>query len=192
MKQWKTFTLNLQKEPFMLQHIKAIIFRIYKKKSMRYYLVFLSLGFIGVHLIMKTQVNESSFYVIGTQAMLSLLTLFIGTYLFGVIYSDDINSKTDLVSIGTGHKRSTLILSRFVTSVLVVLVIVILKLLHVLILPVVLGYGFSSSLYILLIQQVMLEGLKIVAYMVLASIVLTGLKKILLRRPLIWYSLQEL
>ena len=155
----------------MLHLIKANMFRIYKKKSMRYYLIFISLGFIGIHVFMKTQYNDPDLYLMSTQALLGFSTLFIGTYLFSLIYSDDVNSKTDLVSIGLGHKRMTLILSRFVSAVLMVLVVVNLMLLHVLILPRILGYELSHSVCFLLVQQVLLEGFKILVYITLASIV---------------------
>src|SRR5690554_6360025 len=106
---WKTFTLNSHKEGNMLQLINANMFRIYKKKSMRYYLLFISFGFIGIHVFMKTQYNDPDLYLMSTQALLGFSTLFIGTYLFGLIYSDDINSKTDLVSIGLGQDRKSVV-----------------------------------------------------------------------------------
>lgn len=159
----------------MLNHIKADIYRISKKKSLYFMLFLFSAGFIT----MSIAVKENNFYSL-ILLIISLSPVLIGIYVFSTIYGDDLKAHSMQTAIGFGTKRSTLVLTKFIEAVILLFFFHLYALAHVFLVDFFLGYHLGMSIFKDLFIQLVVNFIAILAlYGLSSNLIFTTQKSII-------------
>ncbi|QIK58102.1 hypothetical protein G7059_09730 [Erysipelothrix sp. HDW6A] len=154
----------------MLNYIVADFYRIFRKKSFYLFLAVCSLGFIALNFIMSGNNYTSEIYTILTGTLLNLVPIFVGVYSFGAVYTDDLRSKSLQTAIGFGKKRSEIILVKLIDATLLMLIFTLLILVHVHVVPMVMGLKLEAGHVLGLNTAVLISFLKSIGFFALSSV----------------------
>lgn len=157
--------------------IKADLYRIFNKKGLYIFSGICSVLF----LLMIYMVHYPSFtyldYLSFIQMLTSFIGLIIGTFVVGLVYNDDLRSKSLQSAIGFGMKRSQIVITKFIVALVVYLIISLGFLALILSAPYMFAIpqmpGILKSLLIMFFGEVT-RG---IIYMALSSVVVFGTQK---------------
>ena len=152
----------------MMQYIKADLFRIFRKKSVYYFIFGCSVLYAGVLIILMTAGVTMDTYTIVASVLLNMVGLIVGTFVFALVFTDDLRSKSLQTAIGFGKRRSEIVMVKFF-DVVIVMSIFILIIFGVLSLtPLLLSFGISLDLIRLIALNSLSAWLSVVVYTALA------------------------
>ncbi|MEG0327197.1 MAG: hypothetical protein RR565_02380 [Erysipelothrix sp.] len=129
----------------MLNYFKAEFYRIFHKKSFYIFLASCSVLFIAVTFIASGQIKSGLDYAQFMGFITQMIPIFIGIYTFGLIYGDELRSKSMQTAIGFGHTRFEIIINKLFVSFALLLISYIVMMIHVMILPFFLGFNLNSE-----------------------------------------------
>lgn len=129
----------------MLNYFKAEFYRIFHKKSFYIFLASCSVLFIAATFIASGQIKSGLDYAQFMGFITQMIPIFIGIYTFGLIYGDELRSKSMQTAIGFGHTRFEIIINKLFVSFALLLISYIVMMIHVMVLPLFLGFSLSSE-----------------------------------------------
>ena len=101
----------------MFKLIRSEIYRLLHKKSMFIYFGAMAAGYLLLAFIRSGGFTEGSI-VSDANSLFTLLPALAGGFLFSAIYTDDLNSKNLISLVGFGVNKLTIVVAKFVLSVL--------------------------------------------------------------------------
>lgn len=159
----------------MISYIKADIYRIFNKLKMYRYFGILTILFLILMYIQKDSGGER--IVAMSDFIFSLVALFGGCYMFNTIYNDDINAKTLPSLIGFGINRITIIISKFILTIVLNLLMFCLFSLVFIIVLIILNTTLSNELLTIIFETAINNYLLVIVYSTIASIFVYGFQK---------------
>lgn len=158
----------------MFNHIKADIYRITQKKSFYIMMILFTVIFSGFSFGFR---NESSAF----QEMISMLAssspVLIGIFVLSAVYSDDLKSYSIQTAIGFGTKRSQIVLTKFIESVLLLLFFFAYTLVHLGLAILIFNYKFDAGFLQRLMGNIISTFIGILACYAVSSIFIFTVQK---------------
>lgn len=161
----------------MVQLIKADLYRIFNKKTMYVYVGFCAVAFVGLMLLMNANGMDAKSYPTFVSVITNFMGLFVGTFVVALVYNDDLKSKSLQSAIGFGMKRSTLVFTKFGLALIMFAIMVLGYSALVAIMPQVMGYTLEAQTVTIIAGNIMIEVVKIIAYIGLVSVVAFAIQK---------------
>lgn len=161
----------------MIQLIKADFYRIFHKKTMYAYVGFCALAFMGLVILLNGNGMTGNTYVAFASIVTNFMGLFIGTFIVALVYNDDLKSKSLQSAIGFGMKRPAIIVTKFVVAIIMLIIISLGFSALVALVPVVFGYTLEATAPKLLSGHILVEVIKIIAFIGLVSIAAFAIQK---------------
>lgn len=161
----------------MTNLIKADLYRIFNKKGLYIFSGICSVLF----LVMMYLVHYPSFgyndYVSFIQMLSSFIGIIIGTFVVGLVYNDDLRSKSLQSAIGFGMKRSQIVITKFIIALIMYSMITLGFLALIESVPYMFAIPVESKMHNVLLMIFLGEVLKGIVYMALTSIVVFATQK---------------
>lgn len=161
----------------MADLIKADLYRIFNKKGLYIFSGICSVLF----LVMMYLVHYPSFgygdYVSFIQMVSSFIGIIIGTFVVGIVYNDDLRSKSLQSAIGFGMKRSQIVITKYIIALIIYLIITSGFLALIESIPYMFAFPIEAKLHSALLMIFLGEVLKGIVYMALTSIVVFATQK---------------
>ena len=154
----------------MINYIKADFYRIFRKKSLYIFLAICSLGFILANVLISGDNYTEDVYTGLSVVLLTFVPVFVGLFVFNIVYVDDLRSKSLQTAIGFGKKRSEIVLIKYIDAILLLLFFTILITLHILVIPNIFGLSLTSITREVLFSNVLSVVLKSLGYFAISSI----------------------
>lgn len=126
----------------MLNHIKADIYRITKKKSLYLMMAIFTLGFSVIAFNFRSMPQEFPEFVL---LMAQMSPILIGVFIFGAVYSDDLKSHTVQTAIGFGRKRTEIVITKIIEAALLLLFFYIYVFAHIILMNLIFSFNLSAD-----------------------------------------------
>lgn len=154
----------------MINYIKADFYRMFKKKSLYIFLGICSLGFILSNILVSSIEYTEETFIGLSMILLTFVPIFVGLFVFNIVYVDDLRSKSLQTAIGFGKKRSEIVIVKYIDALILMLVFTVLIILHLFIVPTIFGLSLTEASINILMGYVASFFLKTIGYFALASI----------------------
>lgn len=155
----------------MFNLIKADLYRIFNKKGIYVFAAVCSLGFLGMIYLVDSPNFTFSDYESFAGMVISFIPIIIGPFIIGLIYNDDLRSKSLQSAIGHGMKRSTIIITKFIVAMIMLGVILLGFLALLVSAPYMFAFAQGSFFESPLIKIFFTESLRSVVYIALTTMV---------------------
>jgi len=99
----------------MLNLLRSEAYRLARKRSMYIYIVALLLGYALLVFVRSGGFTAES--VVSDSSNFNFFPALAGAFLFSAIYTDDLNSKNLATLVGYGLSKTTIVMAKFITSV---------------------------------------------------------------------------
>lgn len=160
----------------MFDYLKSELYRILIKKDMYVYFGVLLVLYLGLAFIQSSTLTLESVATQG-EIVFTLLSLLGGGYLFSVLFNDDLQSKSLSQIIGFGKRRWQIVTVKYLlgaagTALMFAMGSGLLWLIFNF-----LGYPFDTATWQVVRNLALMGGIKLFAFLVIASIVAYGTQK---------------
>jgi hypothetical protein len=155
----------------MINYIFADLYRIFSKRGTYIFFVIAFAFTFAFELIMGQGSGADTAF-----GVFSFMNMFFGTYLFAVIYNDDLGAKTLPSLIGFGYGRTSIMLSKIVISLIVTLFMYAVAAVLLLLILAVMGAGggnITGSVISAALEHVFI----LIAYFKIAALLVYGTQK---------------
>lgn len=156
----------------MINYIKADIYRIMKKKSLKITLGLYILLFLTIIFILYTNSFTGQDYLSKTITIIGFYPLVVGLGIFISIYFDNFRSKSIHVAIGHGVPKRKIVICYFVTTVFVTLLLTIIFSLFIIVIPSIIKIPLTNAIVSKLLLNIFMQFLRIIGYASIASILI--------------------
>lgn len=161
----------------MLSFILADFYRILKKKSLY---IFLSINAVLFAIIMFITNNQNlglDEYLMGMHIITSLIPVIVGTFVFSIVYIDDLNAKSVQGAIGYGKSRTEIVIVKYLDAIILMAVFSLIMVGVLSGTPYLLGLKMTSEAFQLISKLVVHQLLVVAVYFAIASIVVYYIQK---------------
>ncbi len=150
----------------MIHLIKADLYRYSKKKSL---LILLGL-FSALLLFVYFQISDKEMTVIFLTELIRMSPMLIGIYLFSIIYGDDLRAKSSQSSIGFGYSRTSIIISKLISGIIMTSLIFIYVIINYALMALIFDLNINTEIRNLMGHNFILSLILIISFFSLASI----------------------
>ncbi len=161
----------------MFNLIKADLYRIFNKKGLYIFSGISTILLLLIVYLVKTPTTTYDDYVMIVSMVVSFSSIIIGAFIVGLVYNDDLKSKSLQSAIGFGMKRSQIVLTKFIVSVFMYSVIFLGFLALVISIPYMFAITVNPDMFNQLITNFGVEALRGIVYIALTSIVVFATQK---------------
>lgn len=161
----------------MLQLIKADLYRIFNKKGLYIFSGICTVGFLLVLYLVKTPNFDFNTYTSFVSMVASFICIIIGPFIMGLVYNDDLRSKSLQSAIGFGMKRSQIVITKFIVAMIMYAVICFGFGALILTAPYMFAIPVGNIMQSALLTNFGIEVLRGIVYMAIASIAAFGTQK---------------
>lgn len=161
----------------MLNYITADIKRILSKKSFYRFILICTILFEAVVYIGSSQGLDQVGYLSLVQALVSMMPLIMGIYIFSVVYMDDLRSKSIQSAIGFGFKRGEIILVKLMNTLILLMITFLSMFTVIFITALFYQVKLDGNGLMLILKGLGLGALNILLYSSISSVAAYGLQK---------------
>ena len=158
----------------MLNHIKADLYRITKKKSLYIMMALFTIGFSFVSFNFRTTPDVFPEFIGFITQMSPIL---IGIFIFTIIYTDDLKSHTVQTAIGFGIKRTEIVITKVIEATILLLFFYLYVLVHIFAVNLIFSFNMNSDGFTMIFRYALTYFIQTIAFFAISSVIIFSMQK---------------